>query len=172
METISRKVIEETVITVMSSMSVENCSPLAGFSSEDEAKEFIAEVLEPTRDTILGYRPGVDGRNDAMDFGEVRAIRERLMRALTLPWPVLEMDGLADTVDRTIRDVRSELTRAMGSHPPMNSMHEAYAVINEEMDEFWDIVKQKSSKRDLGAARNELIQIAAMAVRAIHDLGL
>ena len=106
MKTVSRKVIVETVVTVMTAMSDENYSPLAGFSSEEEAKEFIYKVLEPTRDTILGYRPGVDGRNDEMDFGEVRAIRERLIRALTLPWPVLEMDCLADTVDRTIRDVR------------------------------------------------------------------
>ena len=54
----------------------------------------------------------------------------------------------------------------------MLSLHEAYAIILEEVDELWDEVKKKSSNRDPKAVRSELIQIAAMAVRAIYDLDL
>jgi hypothetical protein len=60
----------------------------------------------------------------------------------------------------------------MRLHGPLASAHEAYAVLVEEMDEFWDEVKKRSENRDKLAMRTELIQIAAMACRAIHDLGL
>ena len=68
--------------------------------------------------------------------------------------------------------IREECCQAMESHGRHNSFHESYAVILEELDEFWDIVKQRREKRDTTAARKELIQVAAMCMRAIHDLGL
>lgn len=52
-----------------------------------------------------------------------------------------------------------------------NSAHEAYGVLAEEVDEFWDEVKKKRSKRDPAAMRAELKQIAAVAIRAMTDLG-
>lgn len=62
-------------------------------------------------------------------------------------------------------DACDEATRASGKWPPMNSAHEGYAVILEELDELWDHVKTKQGKRDLTAMRKEAIQVAAMAVR-------
>ena len=47
----------------------------------------------------------------------------------------------------------------------VNSAHEAYAVMAEEVDELWDHVKTKQKNRDLGAMRKEAIQVAAMAIR-------
>lgn len=65
----------------------------------------------------------------------------------------------------------TELSSARAKHPkPMNSAHEAYAVIQEELDEAWDEIKKKTIDRQ--ALREELIQVAAMAMRAIGDLGL
>lgn len=64
----------------------------------------------------------------------------------------------------------SELYNARKLHSPLNSSHEAYAVILEEVDEFWDEVRKKRSERDPGAMRKELIQIAAMACRAANDV--
>ena len=85
-----------------------------------------------------------------------------------------------DTTNRTgpsvtasiLMDVEREVTRAMGLHPSQHSAHESYAVILEEVDEFWEEVRKRNCQRDKQAMRTELIQIAAMAVRAIHDLGL
>jgi len=73
---------------------------------------------------------------------------------------------------RVIEDVEREFQRAVEMHAPMNSDHEAYAVILEELDEFKQEVWLKRSLRSTSKMRAELIQVAAMAVRAIHDLRL
>lgn len=71
-----------------------------------------------------------------------------------------------------ITDVEQEVHRAMQGHPPYNSAHEAYAVLLEEVDEFWDEVRKRRHARDLAAMRKELIQVAAVAIKAIHDLNI
>lgn len=50
----------------------------------------------------------------------------------------------------------------------MNTPHEGYAVILEELDELWVEIKKK--KPDTQEMRKEAIQVAAMAVRFIEDL--
>jgi hypothetical protein len=50
----------------------------------------------------------------------------------------------------------------------MTTPHEAYAVILEELDEFWDEVRKKEHCPE--KMLRELIQIAAMAQRAAEDL--
>lgn len=67
--------------------------------------------------------------------------------------------------------VETELAKAREKHPtPFHNGHEAYAVILEELDEFWDEVKaQKHSKEKF---LKELIQVAAMCYRAVEDLKL
>lgn len=72
-----------------------------------------------------------------------------------------------------LAELEAEIARANQLHPkPYNSSHEAYAVLQEEVDEFWGEVCKKSSERSPGAMRAELIQVAAVAMRAIKDLGL
>lgn len=69
--------------------------------------------------------------------------------------------------------VIEELGHAYEKHPDNSgSLHEAYAIILEELDEFWDEVKKQSGARDPKAMRTELVQIAAMAARAAIDCGL
>jgi hypothetical protein len=69
--------------------------------------------------------------------------------------------------------VQEELARARTQHPkPRASFHEAHAIIQEELDEFWDQVRLKESERDPLNALKELIQLGAMAQRAAEDLGL
>ena len=87
------------------------------------------------------------------------------------------MQALEEIVDRGeastfLGDMLAELARAEAEHGSYNSYHEAYAVILEELDEFWEIVRQKTGMRDGGAARRELIQIAVTAWRSARDLGL
>lgn len=62
--------------------------------------------------------------------------------------------------------VSIELERARQKHGPMRSAHEGYAVILEELDEAWDEIK----RNDIVRAREEMIQVAAMALRFLIDV--
>lgn len=75
-----------------------------------------------------------------------------------------------DAVARVVAEVEVELRRAMAKHPPQGSLHEGYAILLEEVDEFWDEVKKRSAERSLVNVSVELIQIAAMAVRTQVDV--
>jgi hypothetical protein len=67
--------------------------------------------------------------------------------------------------------VRAELTKARHKHStPIHNAHEAFAVIYEELDEFWDEVR--AQKHDKEKMLKELIQTAAMCYRAVEDLRL
>lgn len=60
--------------------------------------------------------------------------------------------------------VTNELTRANAMHGShVNSGHEGYAVLLEEVDELWDEVRKKARDRDTLVIVKELVQIAAMA---------
>ena len=76
------------------------------------------------------------------------------------------------TLDQAAALACTEARRAAQKHPPMHSHHEAYAVIAEEFNkEYWDeICKGGSIPRDPAALRLELIQTAAMCLRALSDL--
>lgn len=62
-------------------------------------------------------------------------------------------------------DMLRELAKAMGRWPALNSAHEGYGVLKEEVDELWEQVKLKQKLRDVGAMRSECLQVAAMALR-------
>lgn len=68
-------------------------------------------------------------------------------------------------IEAAIIQTRNELSAAVLNWPAMNSAHEGYAVLLEEMDELWEHVKTKQKRRDLDAMRKEAIQVAAMALR-------
>ena len=69
--------------------------------------------------------------------------------------------------------VATELQLARAKHQtPINSPHEGYAVILEELDELWEWVRLQNHKRDPEAALSECVQIAAMAQRFAEDLRL
>ena len=70
--------------------------------------------------------------------------------------------------NKIVEDIQTEYIKAVSKHGSFNSAHEGFAVLNEEIDELWDEVK----KRDKSKAnmRKEAVQVAAMAVRFIHDV--
>lgn len=68
--------------------------------------------------------------------------------------------------------IGDEVERAELIHAPLNSAHEAYAVILEELDEFKAEVWKKAKYRDIQAMQTELIQCAAMCARSLLNLNL
>ena len=81
-----------------------------------------------------------------------------------LEYPTVTLDAMA------LNAVADELQRARAKFGPMASTHEAYAVIKEEFDEFWEELRKKNP--DFSNMRDELIQVAAMAIRAAVDCKL
>lgn len=68
--------------------------------------------------------------------------------------------------------VAAELESARGRYVDMHSLHEGYATILEELDEFWDEAKRKPHLRCGATLLRELVQVAAMAARTAEDCGL
>lgn len=75
-----------------------------------------------------------------------------------------------DEFTAAVEDAVDEARAAMMRYAAMNSAHEGYAVLDEEVDELWDHVKVKQGQRDVDAMRKEAIQIAAMAIRFAVDV--
>ena len=76
-------------------------------------------------------------------------------------------------IAQIIGEIQAEVLRATRLYAPMNSPHEASSVILEEYEEFWDEVKAfnlPKGRDTRPAMREELIQLAAMAIRAITDV--
>jgi len=69
-------------------------------------------------------------------------------------------------------EVYQEFMRARQIHKQFNSAHEGYAVILEELEELWLEVKKRKADQSPERVRKEAIQVAAMAVRFIYDLGI
>jgi hypothetical protein len=96
---------------------------------------------------------------------------------------VVKVEAKRMTVEAQVGEVidmiERETLRAMNLHAGMASLHEAYSVILEELDEFWEQVKTNPKKLtdDQRAARQselrkELVQVAAMCVRTLVDLDM
>ena len=68
------------------------------------------------------------------------------------------------------REIGEEVERAQMHGVQFASLHEAYAIILEELDEVWDITREKRRDRSAEELRKEFIQIAAMAVKAIGSM--
>ena len=100
-------------------------------------------------------------------------------------------------IDKIIKDILKELDYAERNFGPYNSSHEGFAVIQEEFDELWDVVKLNPKKipvEELGEIfstkpgeehllikrmqiaerqkrlRAEAIQVATTAIRFIKDI--
>ena len=67
-------------------------------------------------------------------------------------------------------EVVAEVESATATWPAMNSAHEGYGVLLEEMDELKGHVWTNQRRRDLDAMRKEAIQVAAMAIRMAAEV--
>lgn len=90
--------------------------------------------------------------------------------------PVFEADcrpisSRPKSLHEVLDEVAEETGRAETKHAPMNSAHEGWAVILEEVEELKaEVFKGGSTPRDPVAMRKEAIEVAAMAVRFIRDV--
>lgn len=73
-----------------------------------------------------------------------------------------------ERVKAAAREAVDELAAAMTRFDSMASPHEGWAVIQEEVDELWERVKANDGRGP--EARQEAIQIAAMALRYVVDV--
>lgn len=87
--------------------------------------------------------------------------------ATSTPISTVELDA----IDRACGEVEVELRRAMTLFGPFRNGHEGWAVIREEVDELWDEIKNNKRVDHVSRQRKEAIQIAAMALRFVVDLG-
>ena len=69
-----------------------------------------------------------------------------------------------------LKAIEAEYNAASSKYPAFHSTHEGYAVIKEEVDELWDLVKANKGIAGNDTMKQEAIQIAAMALRFIKDL--
>lgn len=76
----------------------------------------------------------------------------------------------SEKTDGLVSAIRAEFEQASNRYGAFNSAHEGYAVLLEEVDELWEEVKKSPKKRDMNAIRTEAIQVAAMALRFLHDV--
>lgn len=70
-----------------------------------------------------------------------------------------------------LEEVEAEAKRAVEKFGEFNSLHEGFAVMYEEVDELWEIVRMKRSKRDPERIREELVQIAASCLKMSQKFG-
>ena len=101
-------------------------------------------------------------------------IREDFSDASKVPLP--DVEGLT----KLLMDVRlsndftdlimAEVNEVNLKYAPMHSIEEAYAVIKEEFEEFWEEIRAKDEVRDWDSMATELVQTAAMCMRAYNDV--
>lgn len=67
-------------------------------------------------------------------------------------------------------EIDAEVLRAEKWGKKFASLHEACAVILEEYEEVWEICRQKRGNRDPQYLEKELIQLAAMTLKALRSM--
>ena len=64
--------------------------------------------------------------------------------------------------------ITTEYCSATKKFGPFASAHEGYAIILEELDELWEVIKNK--QKSITELEKEAVQVAAMAVRFLVDM--
>lgn len=73
---------------------------------------------------------------------------------------------MKEDIEFVLNQIHHVYDKARFKHKPMNSAHEDYAVILEELDEMWDEIK----KDNIENARLEAYQVAAMALAFLLEI--
>jgi len=73
-------------------------------------------------------------------------------------------------IEAILNLIGDEYVSARSKYSKFHSSHEGFAVIKEEVDELWELVKQNKGIYSSPKMQKECIQIAAMALAFILDL--
>lgn len=84
----------------------------------------------------------------------------------------MSMEQRQAALQRAVADASALAGRCVEKYGPFASAHEAYGVLREELEEFFEHVRQKPEKRDGVAMRAELIDIAAAALRYASEIAV
>ncbi len=123
-----------------------------------------------SRGMVYGVQRAVDAGREIVVrklYGEVTQADYDAIDKIKLDnWPAKSKEGgERNSVDKVLEEAKTELLRAEAKFARFNSRHEAYAVLQEEVDEMWDEVKNNDHPK----ARKEAVQVAAMALRYLRD---
>ena len=77
---------------------------------------------------------------------------------------------MKDAWEIAFDEVDEEVQTAIEKFPSMNSAHEGFSILAEEVDELWEHVRGKQGLRNVAAMRKEAMQVAAMAIRFMVDV--
>ena len=69
--------------------------------------------------------------------------------------------------EKLLDEISKEIESAREKYGKIANMHEAYSIILEELDEFWDSIK---GKEDMQKTRKELIQVVSACFMALEDV--
>ena len=90
------------------------------------------------------------------------------------PQRVSDDDMTMNTAQQSLTDIAAlvidEAERGVLKWGPLNSAHEGFGVIHEEIDELKEHVWMKQKNRNLEEMKGEAIQLAAMALRFAHEV--
>ena len=78
--------------------------------------------------------------------------------------------AVGTALEWALTEVGSEVLRAQSLYGSTRGIHEGYAILLEELEEYWDEVKAAKVNALTPAMRKELIQVAAMAIRVLLDV--
>jgi hypothetical protein len=150
--------------------SIERAALQGGLPLPQDIAVMARELVE-LRDAVAAMHECLVLLSSEKKFNAERAadIRSRGRLALRMAFP----DKRTAPPMAFLTVVLRELERAQELHPqPINSVAEGYAVILEELDEFWDEVRKKQALRSKEQLRTELVEVAAMCLRTAIDCGL
>lgn len=86
-------------------------------------------------------------------------------------------NGATEGEREAVCQILEELKSARRLHPNFVNPHEAYAVILEELDEVWDIIKRhkrvpqgRHAPTEIDSMKYEIKAVGAMCIRFMTDL--
>lgn len=107
------------------------------------------------------------------DFPVVRSGYDRALYNLcTILFENGKIPASKFDIDPMLKLICAEYEKATQQWPPFNSLHEGFAVLKEEVDELWDVVRTHQNKRSNDKMIKECKQIAAMALRIMKEVDI
>ena len=128
--------------------------------------EVLKQILRDAKQEIETWPQWMRSQEPALRERESRQATEGKMNITKANYEYFPVRNLAG-------EIMEEVQRSGSLFAPMNSPHEAAFVIEEEWEEYrQEVFKHNTSKPDRDTRprqREELIQLAAMCIRAILD---